>query len=96
VSGTESLGCGRFGGDPPEVIGSAWIWRCTMKAYEYYAEVLPDGHLSVPEDIRKRLKKDSKVRVMLLLEDDDAAWDEFTMSQFMAGYSEKDSIYDSL
>ena len=67
-----------------------------MKAYEYYAEVLPDGHLSVPEDIRKRLKKDSKVRVMLLLEDDDAAWDELTMSQFMAGYSEQDSIYDSL
>ena len=67
-----------------------------MKAYEYYAEILPDGHLSIPEDIRRRLKADSKVRVMLLLEDDDAAWDELTISQFMSGYSEKDSIYDSL
>ncbi len=67
-----------------------------MKAYEYYADVLPDGHLSIPEDLREKLKADSKVRVMLLLEDEDAIWDELTLSQFMKGYSEKDSIYDSL
>ena len=67
-----------------------------MKAYEYYAEVLPDGHLSIPEDLREKVKADSKVRVMLLLEDEDASWDKFTISQFMKGYSEKDSIYDSL
>jgi hypothetical protein len=67
-----------------------------MKAYEYYAEVLPDGHLSIPEDLREKVKADSKVRVMLLLEDEDAAWDKLTISQFMKGYSEKDSIYDSL
>lgn len=67
-----------------------------MKAYEYYAEVLPDGHLSIPDDLREKVKTDSKVRVMLLLEDEDAAWDKFTISQFMKGYSEKDSIYDSL
>ena len=67
-----------------------------MKAYEYYAEVLPVGHLSIPEDLREKVKADSKVRVMLLLEDEDAAWDKFTISQFMKGYSEKDSIYDSL
>ena len=67
-----------------------------MKAYEYYAEVLPDGHLSIPENLREKVKADSKVRVMLLLEDGDAVWDQFTISQFMQGYSEKDSIYDSL
>ncbi len=67
-----------------------------MKAYEYYAEVLPDGHLSIPEDLRERVKADSKIRVMLLLEDEDAAWDKLTISQFMKGYSEKDSIYDNL
>jgi len=67
-----------------------------MKAYEYYADVLPDGHLSIPEDLREKLKTDSKVRVMLLLEDEDAVWGRFTLSQFMQGYSEKDSIYDSL
>ena len=67
-----------------------------MKAYEYYGELLPDGHLSVPQDLRDKLKLDSKVRVMILLEDDDAAWNNFSMSEFMKGYSEKDSIYDSL
>jgi hypothetical protein len=67
-----------------------------MKAYEYYGELLPDGHLSVPEDLRDKLKLDSKVRVMILLEDDDSAWNNFSMSEFMKGYSEKDSIYDSL
>jgi hypothetical protein len=67
-----------------------------MKAYEYDAEVLPDGHLSIPKDLREKLKADSKVRVMLLPEDGDAAWEQFTISQFMEGCSEKDSIYDSL
>lgn len=67
-----------------------------MKAYEYYAEVLPDGHLTIPENLRKKVKADSRVRVMLLLEDDDAEWDKLTMSQFEKGYSDKDSIYDDL
>jgi len=65
-----------------------------MKAYEYYAEILPDGHLSVPDHLREKLKQDSKVRVMLLLEDDDTVWKKITPSEFLAGYAEKDSMYD--
>jgi hypothetical protein len=67
-----------------------------MKAYEYYGEVLADGHLSIPEDLKDKLKADSKIRVMLLLDDEEAAWDKLSMSQFMKGYSEKDAIYDNL
>ena len=67
-----------------------------MKAYEYYAEVLPDGHLSIPENLKDGLTRESKIRVMLLLEDEDTVWNNFTMSQFMKGYSEKDAIYDKL
>lgn len=67
-----------------------------MKAYEYYANVLPDGHLSVPENLKDKLKPDSRIRIMLLIEDDDVAWNSFAMSQFMKGYSEKDAIYDNL
>ena len=67
-----------------------------MKAYEYYAEVLSDGHLSIPEDLKDKLKPESKVRVMLLLDDEDAIWNSFTMSQFLKEYSEKDAIYESL
>ena len=67
-----------------------------MKAYEYYAEILPDGHLSIPEDLRGKLSLDSKVRVMLLLEDDDTLWEKLATSEFAAGYPEEDSMYDSL
>lgn len=67
-----------------------------MKAYEYYAEILADGHLSIPDDIKDKLKADSKVRVMLLLDEEDTAWSDFTLSQFLKGYSEKDAAYDAL
>jgi len=67
-----------------------------MKAYEYYGEILPDGHLSLPEDLKDKLKADSKIRIMLLLDEDEKAWDDLTMSQFLKGYSEKDAIYDNL
>ena len=67
-----------------------------MKAYEYYADVLSDGHLSIPENLKDKLKPDSKVRIMLLLDDENSVWNKFTVSQFMDGYSEKDAIYDSL
>lgn len=69
--------------------------RFKMKAYEYYADVLTDGQLSIPEDLKDKLKPESKVRLMLLL-DEDAVWNNFTMSQFLKEYSEEDSIYDKL
>ena len=67
-----------------------------MKAYEYYAEIMPDGHLSLPEDLRDKIKGDTKVRVMVLLEEDEVPWKDLTVLQFLKGYSEKDAIYDNL
>ena len=67
-----------------------------MKAYEYYAEVLPDGHLSLPEELREKIRRDAKVRVMVLLEDEETTWNNLTMTQFLKGYSEKDALYDNL
>jgi len=67
-----------------------------MKAYEYEGKVLPDGHLSIPEDLKDKLKSDSKIRVMLLVDDEETAWDKMAMSQFLKGYLEKDTIYDNL
>ncbi|MFB3884201.1 MAG: hypothetical protein ACE144_03165 [Thermodesulfobacteriota bacterium] len=67
-----------------------------MKAYEYYGEILPDGHLSLPEDLKAKLKADSKIRVMLLFDEDEKTWDQLSISQFLKGYSEKDAIYDNL
>jgi hypothetical protein len=67
-----------------------------MKAYEYFAEVLPDGHLSIPEDLKEKLNTNSKIRVMLLIDDEETAWNSLSMSQFLKGYSEKDALYDNL
>lgn len=67
-----------------------------MRAYEYLAEVLYDGHLSIPKDLKDKLKPESKVRVMLLIDDEDTTWNNFAMSQFLKGYSEEDVIYDKL
>ena len=67
-----------------------------MKDYEYFAEVLPDGHLSIPEDLKEKLKSDSKIRVMLLIDDEETSWNRLSMSQFLKGYSEKDALYDNL
>jgi hypothetical protein len=67
-----------------------------MKAYEYEGKVLPDGHLSLPEDLKGKLKSDSKIKVMLLVDDEETTWDKMSMSQFLKGYSEKDTIYDKL
>jgi hypothetical protein len=67
-----------------------------MRAYEYLAEILPDGHLSIPEDLKGKLSGESKIRVMLLLEDEEAAWRNFTVSEFMSGYNARDAIYDKL
>ncbi|OGW09409.1 MAG: hypothetical protein A2W75_08250 [Nitrospinae bacterium RIFCSPLOWO2_12_39_15] len=67
-----------------------------MKAYEYLAEILPDGHLSIPEDLKGKLSGESKIRVMLLLKDENAQWSNFAAAEFMKGYSKKDAMYDSL
>lgn len=67
-----------------------------MRAYEYYAEILQDGHSSIPEKLKNALTGESKIRVMLLLEDEEAMWRNFTVAEFVKGYSEKDAIYDKL
>ncbi len=67
-----------------------------MKTYEYEGQVLPDGHLSIPEDLKGKLKSDSKVKVMLLVDDEEKAWEKMSISQFLKGYTEKDAIYDKL
>ena len=51
--------------------------------------------MSIPDDIKQHIKPSKKVRVMLLLEDDDALWSRLATSEFLRGYSDKDVIYDS-
>ena len=67
-----------------------------MEAYEYVAQVNSDGLFSIPEHLVEKVTKASKVRVMLLIENDDDSWGKFTMSEFFKGYSEMDTAYDGL
>ncbi|MEK6590609.1 MAG: hypothetical protein AABZ11_08015 [Nitrospinota bacterium] len=67
-----------------------------MKAYKYLAEILSDGHLSIPDNLKDKLTGESKIRVMLLLEDEEMMWRNFTVAEFIKGYSERDAIYDRL
>jgi len=67
-----------------------------MKTYEYLAEVLPDGHLSMPESIQNLLKPEARVRIVLVLEDEEVEWNNMAMSQLLKGYADKDSAYDNI
>ena len=67
-----------------------------MQAYEYYAELLSDGHLSIPDDIKQKIYPSKKFRVMLFFEDEDQAWNSLTASEFLKGYSAGDAIYDKI
>ena len=67
-----------------------------MKTYEYYAEVLEDGHLSIPENMREKLKTETKIKVILMLDEEERAWNTVATTQFLEGYSDKDIIYDNL
>jgi hypothetical protein len=67
-----------------------------MKAYECYADILANGQLSIPSEIINRLKTLSKISVMIFVEEDDIEWNDFALTHFFNGYSEKDSVYDTL
>jgi hypothetical protein len=41
--------------------------RKNMKAYDYLAETLPDGHLFIPDNLMGKLSGESRIRVMILL-----------------------------
>lgn len=39
-----------------------------VRCVEYFADILPDGHLSIPDEIRKKLKHISKKKVKVSIE----------------------------
>ena len=71
-----------------------------MKAYEFPAEVNADGKIRLPEIILKRIPNDQTIRVIIFISEADdeekQMWSKVTAEQFLAGYSESDSIYDTL
>lgn len=72
-----------------------------MKAYELTTKVTSEGEIRLPEQVRQELPAEAVVRVIVLVDElHDAAegstWSRFTAEQFLAGYDDADSVYDSM
>jgi hypothetical protein len=67
-----------------------------MQAYEFNVQTSEKGELLIPPEIQRLLRERRQARVIVLFEDEEAAWERLTMDTFLAGYSEKDAIYDNL
>jgi hypothetical protein len=72
-----------------------------MKAYELPVKVTPEGELELPETLLALLPRDQIIRVIILIPEltdskEQYAWARLTAEQFLAGYSEADSIYDTI
>jgi len=69
-----------------------------VKALEFETKLGTDANLKVPEDIASQIPKEELVRVIVLLPEDadEADWRRFTNEQFLRGYSESDSAYDTV
>ena len=72
-----------------------------MKAYEIAVTIGPDGRVELPEALRDVLAREQAVRVIILVpeatdSEEEGGWSRLTAEQFLAGYSEGDSVYDRI
>ncbi len=72
-----------------------------MKAYELSLQITEEGKFDLPADLAAELPRGQGLRVIILVPDgadsqEDDAWDRLTTEQFLAGYSDADSIYDTI
>jgi len=69
-----------------------------MKALEFESKLGANSDLTVPEHLAGQIPKEKAVRVIVLVPegDEDQAWRRLAAEQFLAGYSDGDSIYDAV
>ena len=74
-----------------------------MKALEFEAILNPDDSLGVPKEIAEQLPRQRKLQVIVLYPDPsesgdtgDNDWRRLTLEQFLQGYGEGDTIYNTL
>lgn len=71
-----------------------------MKAYESSAKVTPEG-IELPDSLLQLLPSNQVVRVIVLVSEqtdtlDQADWSRIAAEQFLAGYEQADTIYDTI
>lgn len=69
-----------------------------MQAIEFSTEIKPNHTIEVPEAYAALLQAHQKVRIIILLEEDEeqGLWNKMTTEQFLEGFAEEDSVYDKL
>ncbi len=72
-----------------------------MKAYDIPLKVTADGKIELPDALLAVLPHGQTVRAIILVpepadDEENAVWSELAAAQFLAGYSEADSIYDGV
>ncbi len=72
-----------------------------MKAYDIPLKVTAEGKIELPDPLLALLPHGQTVPTTILVpepadHEENAAWSRLTAAQFMAGYSEADSIYDGV
>jgi hypothetical protein len=72
-----------------------------MKAYEIPLKVTAKGKIELPDALLPLLPHSQTVRAIILVPEpadqkENAAWFQLAAAQFLAGYSEADSIYDGV
>ena len=68
-----------------------------MKAYELPVKLDRDGKVELPANLTRVLEEASEVRMILLVENaDEQSWTQLSREQFAAGYSDADSVYDTV
>jgi hypothetical protein len=72
-----------------------------MKAYEFPTKLTSDGKLELPDKLLKLLPDNQIIRIIILISEptdmeEQSAWPHLTAEQFLAGYSEADSVYDKI
>jgi hypothetical protein len=71
-----------------------------MRAVEFKSKI-KNNQIQIPAKVQSELKanKDKDIRVIVLIDDseiyDSILFQESASSQFLKGYSDKDSIYDN-
>jgi hypothetical protein len=71
-----------------------------MKAYKFPAHITTDGKLELPDTPLPRSLNNQAVRVIILVNEtetlaaESSTWANLTATQFLAGYSAVDAIYD--
>ncbi len=69
-----------------------------MKALEFLGQIDANNAIEVPAEIAAQIQQGEALRVIVLIPETtmEQDWSRLTRDQFLAGYSEGDSIYDDL